>query len=124
MISVCFSKPCCVMRIVHWVRPFRQGPEGSLVLQGKVANSFIFNSKDSLTEFVLNKRSASHFAKPFLALRRWREEKCVYWNVSVGSHYVLKSRIFLSINLCPVKTSVSRKTIFSDDISRLNLKVA
>ena len=76
------------MRIVHWVRPFRQGPEGGLVLQGKVTNSFIFNSKDSLTEFVLNKRKASHFAKPFLALRRWCEEKCVYWNVSVGLHYV------------------------------------
>ena len=106
------------MRIVHWVRPFRQGPEGSLVLQGKVKNSFIFNSKDSLTEFVLNKRSASHFTKLFSALRRWRKEKCV------GSHYVYTSRIFLSVNLGPVKTSVSRKTFFSHEISCLNLKVA
>ena len=73
-----FSKPCYAMRIVHWVRPFRQGPEGSLVLQGKLTNSFFFNSKDSLTEFVLNKRSASHFTKLFLALRRWRKDKCVY----------------------------------------------
>ena len=124
MISVCFSKPCCVMRIVHWVRPFRQGPEGSLVLQGKLTNSFFFNSKDSLTEFVLNKRSASHFTKLFLALRRWRKEKCVYCNVSVGSHSVYTSRIFLSVNLCPVKTSVSRKKFFSGEISCVNLKMA
>ena len=31
-ISVFFSKPCCVMRIVHRLRPFRQGAEGSFVL--------------------------------------------------------------------------------------------
>ena len=32
--------------------------------------------------------------------------------------------ILLSVNLSPLKTSVSRKTIFSDDNSCVNLKVA
>ena len=66
MISVCLSKPCCVMRIVHRLRPFRQGPEGSFVLQGKSSSS---------TEFVLSKRSASHFTKTLLNTEKvaWRE---------------------------------------------------
>ena len=66
MISVCLSKPCCVMRIVHRLRPFRQGPEGSFVLQGKLSSS---------TEFVLSKRSASRFTKTLLNTEKvaWRE---------------------------------------------------
>ena len=31
-------------------------------------NSFFFNSKNSVTEFVPSKRSAFHFTKPFLTV--------------------------------------------------------
>ena len=52
--------------------------------KSRVKNCNFLNSKDSLTEFVLSKRKASPFTKPFSTLRGWHEEKCVYWNVSVG----------------------------------------
>ena len=45
------------------------------------------------------------------------------WNVSVGLKCVCLSRILSVRNLRPLKTSVSRKTIFSDDISCVNFIV-
>jgi len=46
--------------------------------------SRLLDSNFSLIEFVRNKRSVSPLIKPFLTLRGWHEEKCVYWNVSVA----------------------------------------
>ena len=46
--------------------------------KSRVKNCNFFNSKDSVTEFVLSKRKASPFTKPLLTLRGWHEEKCVY----------------------------------------------
>ena len=47
----------------------------------------------------------------------------MYWNVFVGLKCVCTSRLFSVMNLEPLKTKVSRKTIFSDDILCVNFVV-
>ena len=48
--------------------------------------------------------------KPFLTLRGWHEDKCVYWNVSVALKCVWTSSILFDAKRGPLKTSVSQKT--------------
>ena len=80
--------------------------------------SRFFYSNFSLIEFVRNKRSVSPLIKPLFTLRGWREEKCVYWNVSVALKCVWTSSILFDAKRGPLKTSVSKKTARSDDILR------
>ena len=47
----------------------------------------------------------------------------MYWNVSVGLKCVRTPRILSEMNLGPLKTLISRKTIFSDDTSCVNFVV-
>ena len=75
----------------------------------------------SFEEFVLRIRQASPLTNPFFTLGRWREVKCVYWNVSVGLKCVFTSRIDWSLNLVPLYTIVSRNTVSLSDISAVNL---
>ena len=56
-------------------------------------------------------------------LRAWQEEKCVYWNVSVGSKCVLMSKTWSLLNLSPLNTVVSRKFIYFYDTLAVNLMV-
>ena len=77
-----------------------------------------FDSNFSLIQFVRNKRCVSPLIKPFFTLRGWREEKCVYWNVSVALKFVWKLNILFDAKRGPLKTSVSKKTARSDDILR------
>ena len=86
--------------------------------------SRLLDSHFSLIESVRNKRSVSPLIKPFLTLRGWNEEKCVYWNVSVALKCVWTSSILFDAKRGPLKTSVSKKTARSDDISHVNLIVA
>ena len=53
----------------------------------------MFSSNVVYEEFVLRSLKASPLIKPFLMPGGWQEEKCVYWNVSVGLKCVRKSRI-------------------------------
>ena len=85
--------------------------------------SRLLDSNFSLIEFVRSKRSVSPLIKPFLTLRGWHEEKCVYWNVSVALKCVWTSSILFDAKRGPLKTSVSKKTARSDDISHVNLIV-
>ena len=85
--------------------------------------SRLLDSNFSLIEFVGNKRSVSPLIKPFLTLRGWHEEKCVYWNVSVALKCVWTSSILFDAKTGPLKTSVSKKTARLDDISHVNLIV-
>ena len=78
--------------------------------------SRLLDSNFSLIEFVRNKCSVSPLIKPFLTLRGWHEEKCVYWNVSVALKCVWTSSILFDAKRGPLKTSVSKKTACSDDI--------
>ena len=73
-------------------------------------------------EFVRRSLSASPFMKPFLTPGGWQLEKCVYWNVSVGSKCVFMSNIDSLANRSPLKTLVSRNVSLSD-ISAVNLIV-
>ena len=86
--------------------------------------SRLLDSNFSLIEFVRNKSSVSPLIKPFLTLRGWHEEKCVYRNVSVALKYDWTLSILFDAKRGPWKTSVSKKTARSDDISPVNLIVA
>ena len=86
--------------------------------------SRLFDSNLSLIEFVCNKRGVSPLIQPLFTLRGWYEEKCVYWNVSVALKCVWTSSILFDAKRGPLKTSVSKKTARSDDISHVNLTVA
>ena len=85
--------------------------------------SCLLDSNFSVIEFVRNKRSVPSLIKPFLALRVWHEDKCVYWNVSVALKCVWTSSILFDAKRGPLKTSVSKKRAPSDDISLVNLIV-
>ena len=68
----------------------------------KTIGSRLMFSKISLTELVLKRRSASLLIKPFLELYGRRDEKCVYWKVSVGLKCVeesWKSRSFENLSV-------------------------
>ena len=80
--------------------------------------------KFSFEEFVLSSRRASPFIKPFLTPNGWQDEKCVYWNVSVGLKCVPTSRINMLLKLSPLYTIVSRNVTLSSEISAVNLIVA
>ena len=80
--------------------------------------------KFSFAEFVLSSRRASPFIKPFLTPNGWQDEKCVYWNVSVGLKCVPTSRINMLLKLSPLYTIVSRNVTLSSEISAVNLIVA
>ena len=54
----------------------------------------IYVSDFSSVEFVCKRRNVSPLMKHFLTLT-WREEKCVYWNVSVALKYVWTSSVLL-----------------------------
>ena len=45
---------------------------------------FMLSSNCVLEEFVLSSQRASPLTNPVLTPVGWREEKCVYWKVSVG----------------------------------------
>ena len=72
--------------------------------------SRLLDSNFSLIEFVRSRRSVSSLIKPFLPLRGWHEEKCVYWNVSLALKCVWTSSILFDAKRGPLKTSVSKKT--------------
>ena len=80
--------------------------------------------KFSFEEFVLSSRRASPFIKPFLTPNGWQDEKCIYWNVSVGLKCVPTSRINMLLKLSPLYTIVSRNVTLSSEISAVNLIVA
>ena len=82
--------------------------------------SRLLDSNFSLIEVVRNKRSVSPLIEPFLTLRGWNEEKCMYWNVSVALKCVWTSSILFDAKRGPLKTS--KKTARSD-ISHVNLIV-
>ena len=64
MFSVLFFKAVLRDKNCTLAKIFRRGPEDNLVLLGKLKNSLFLNSKDSLTESVLSKRSASILQNP------------------------------------------------------------
>ena len=78
----------------------------------------IFSSNFVSEEF------ASPFIKPFLTPGGWQQEKCVYWNVSVGLTCVETSSFDSFFNLSPLYTHVSRKVISISEISAVNFMVA
>ena len=86
------------------------------------AVSFCFSIHVSVV-FVALFNCVSPLIKPFLTLRGWHEEKFVYWNVSVTLKCVWTSSILFDAKRGPLKTSVSKKTARSDDISHVNLIV-
>jgi len=55
----------------------------------------------------LTRNSVSPLMKPFLTLKGWHEEKCVYWKVSVALKCVLTSSILFDAKRGPLKASVS-----------------
>ena len=89
----------------------------------KDSRQFFNQEKAKAKPIVRNKRSVSPLIKPFLTLRGWHDEKCAYWNVSVALKCVWTSRIYFDAKRGPLKTSVSKKTVRSDDISHVNLIV-
>ena len=80
--------------------------------------------KFSFEEFLLSSRRASPFIKPFLTPNGWQDEKCVYWNVSVGLKCIPMLRINMLLKLSPLYTIVSRNVTLSSEISAVNLIVA
>ena len=66
----------------------------------------MFSSNVVFEEFVLTSLKASPLIKPFLTPGGWQEEKCVYWNVSVGLKCVRTSRMDSFFNLLPLYTRV------------------
>ena len=62
----------------------------------------MFSSNVVFEEFVLRSLKTSPLIKPFLTPGGWQEEKCVYWNVSVGLKCVRTSRIDSFLNLSPL----------------------
>ena len=80
--------------------------------------------KFSFEEFLLSSRRASPFIKPFLTPNGWQDEKCVYWNVSVGLKCIPMLRINMLLKLSPLYTIVSRNVTLSSEISAMNLIVA
>ena len=63
-------------------------------------------SSNVFEEFVLRNLKALPLIKPFLTPGGWEEEKCVYWNVSVGLKCVPTSRVDSLLNLLPLYTRV------------------
>ena len=57
-------------------------------------------------EFILSSLKASPLIRPFLTPGGWQEEKCVYWNVSVGLKFVRTSSFDSFLNLLPLHTRV------------------
>ena len=84
----------------------------------------MFSSNFVFEEFVLRSLKASPLIKPFLTPGGWQEEKCVYWNVSVGLKCVRSSSFDSFFNLSPLYTHVSRKVISISEISAVNFMVA
>ena len=68
-------------------------------------------------EFVLRSTRASRLKNPFVTPGGRKEEKSVYWKVSVGLKCVRMSRIACLLNLSPLKREVSRKFISLSEIS-------
>ena len=69
----------------------------------------MFSSNVVFEEFALRSLKASPLIKPFLTPGGWQEEKCVYWNVSVGLKCVRTSSFDSFFNLSPFYIHVSRK---------------
>ena len=84
----------------------------------------LIDSNFSLTEFVRNKRKVCSVIKASSTVREWHEENCVYWNVAVALTCVWTSNILFHAKRGPLKTSVSQKTVRSDDSLHVNLIVA
>ena len=84
----------------------------------------MFSSNFASEEFVLRSLKASPLIKPFLTPGGRQEEKCVYWNVSVGLKCMRTSSFDSFLNLSPLYTHVSGKVISISEISAVNFMVA
>jgi len=84
----------------------------------------IISSNNILEEFVLKSLKASPLTKPLLTpVGGWHEEKCVYWNVSVGLKCVRTSSTAAFFDLSPLYTLVSKNVVSVSGNSAVNLIV-